>query len=137
MLGTFRYWTILTNNVQNYIKVIKFCQILLNIVQVTISAQSCLSCNIVRNIVQCRQTLPNIVRHWQILSNIEFNAVKNKFHVYNLLSVTCYMSLAICHLLYVTCYLLLAICYICYLLSETCYYTWKKLVSFRSLFYVS
>ena len=127
-------------------------------------------------IVQYRQTLPNIGRHWIVLSNIEFDAVKqipcitisrwiivlavgskykwycyNSFHwmiaISHSLSVSCYLSVSIYHLLYVTYNLSLAIGHMlsvtCYMLlalwrvlPETCYYL-KKLVSFRSLLYVS
>ena len=85
----FRYWIILTNIIQYYLKVNQYCTILsnivqyyqrfsypvlFNIVQVTISAHSCLCCdgNLEYSDIVCNhQMLPNIVVLWLTLSSID------------------------------------------------------------------
>ena len=72
LLGTFRYWDMLSSSDQYHLKspsIVKYCPVLFNIVQVTISVHSC-HCNGHSYIVQYCQILPSIVRNWQILTNI-------------------------------------------------------------------
>ena len=73
LLGTFRYWDKLSSSVQYYLKlpnIVKYCPVLFNIVQVTISAHSCRH-NEHSYIVQYCQELTNFDEYCPILSAID------------------------------------------------------------------
>ena len=134
MLGTFKYWTILTHIVQYHLKlpdIVQYYLILFNIAQYSqvlfCIVQYCLS-----------DFLKSLLSElWYCKEHLIIDQCRHTSGTVTIVGIG-WFSIPICHLLYVNCYLSLATWYLPYV---TCYkklaMTWMKLVSFRSLLYVS